>query len=160
MKLIFTITTGRTGSTYLAKALAGVDGVTSTHEPAPNFAAYMRRVQHNPQFAMQFWEQAKLPAIQAVDTPVYAEASHLACKGFIEPLLCMGVNPYLISLRRHPREIAISFLERQTIPGRTQHGLMYCRMPTDPLALPFHGWEQASDYQLGSWGQTPGHLAG
>ena len=151
-KLIFTVTAGRTGTTYLAKLLDAVEDITAFHEPNPNFVSCMRAAQNNPLLAHQFWEKAKIPTIKECRTSFYSETSHLCCKGFIEPLINIGIEaPYLIALRRPPREIAISYLERNTVPGRTSLGLMYCRMPSDPMALPFPGWELATDYQLCYW---------
>ncbi|MBI5451554.1 MAG: hypothetical protein HY940_09390 [Gammaproteobacteria bacterium] len=149
--LIFTVTSGRSGSAYLSQLLGSLPGVHSEHEPEPNFVHAMRRAQQNPAVALAFLRDHKLPAISRVTEPVYAESSHLTCKGFIEPMIQLGLRPGLIFLRRPPREVAWSLLERNTIPGRTTWGWSYLLEPRDPNVLPLLGWETLSDYQLCFW---------
>jgi hypothetical protein len=150
-RIIFTVTSGRSGSAYLSQLLQAVPGLHAEHEPEPNFAHVMRRVQHNPAIAFAFLREHKLPAIAKVAEPVYAETSHLTCKGFIEPMIQLGLRPGLIFLRRSPREVAWSLQERNTIPGRTPLGCAYLLEPRDPFVLPLIGWETLSDYQLCFW---------
>jgi len=149
--LVFTVTAGRTGTAYLEKLLGEMPGVWAGHEAQPNFVHMMRRVQSEPWAAERFWDKHKAPFIAQQAGPVYAETSHLFCKGFLELLLQRGLTPKLIGLRRHPRAVAKSFMERQCIPGRTLAGLSYCLMPGDPLTLPLPGWERAHDYELCFW---------
>ncbi len=151
MKLIFTVTPGRSGSAYLTQLLGAVPGVEAQHEPEPNFVHVMRRVQQNPAVAEVFLRECKLPALAAVTAEVYAETSHLVCKGFIEPIIRMGLRPGLIILRRPPREVAWSLFERDTVPGRSTAGFSYLLEPRDPNVLPLLGWETATDYQLCFW---------
>ncbi|MGD9763431.1 MAG: hypothetical protein AB7V27_06945 [Candidatus Binatia bacterium] len=149
--LIFTITAGRTGTTYLARLLALFPYTTSLHEPAPHFGYFLRQVQHAPELARRFWLEYKLPAIAAVSTPRYAEVSHLFCKGFVEAALDLGIVPRVVMLRRHPRRVALSWLTRGKIPGRTKLGLKIHVHPNDPGVLPLPNWSAASDYQLCFW---------
>lgn len=149
--LIFSVTAGRSGSKYLANLLDAVPGVHAEHEPEPNFVHVMRRSQHNPSIALSFLRDHKLPAISNVAEPIYAETSHLTCKGFIEPLIMLGLRPSLILLRRPPRQVAFSQLERLTVPARTQLGLTYLLEPRDPFVIPLPGWESLTDYQLCFW---------
>ena len=149
--LIFVVTPGRSGSKYLANLLGAVPGVHAEHEPEPNFVHVMRRSQHNPSSALSFLRDHKLPAISKVAEPIYAETSNLTCKGFIEPMIMLGLRPGLILLRRSPRQVAFSLLERYTVPARTQMGLTYLLDPRDPFVLPLPGWESLSDYQLCFW---------
>jgi hypothetical protein len=149
--LIFTVTPGRSGTKYLTALLASVPGIAAFHEPAPDFVRAMRRVQQNPEVAFAFLRDAKLPFIAEVDAPVYAETSHLFCKGFFEPAILMGLTPKLIILRRPPSEVAWSLLERDTIPARTPYGALYLLDPRDPAVLPLPGWERMTDYQLCFW---------
>ena len=148
-KIIFTVTPGRSGTTYLTKLLATVPDVTSLHEPAPNFYYAMRLAQEHPIAAYNFLYQYKIPAIIQCSTPVYAESSHLTCKGFIEPMIRMGLRPHLITLRRQPREVAWSFLGKKNIPTRT--GTDYVLQPSDRGVVPLLNWETLSDYQLCYW---------
>jgi hypothetical protein len=150
-QLIFTVTPGRSGSLYLSKLLAAVPSVHADHEPEPDFAEVFRRVQSDPEIACAFLRDRKLPAIEKIDCEIYAETSHLVCKGFLEPLLRLGQRPGLIILRRPPRQVAWSLLERETVPYRTELGRWYLLQPTDPFVLPLIGWEAMSDYQLCFW---------
>jgi hypothetical protein len=149
--VVFAVTAGRTGTTYLARLLAACPQTTSLHEPGPHFGYFLRQVQHAPALARQFWLEYKLPTIAAVATPRYAEVSHLFGKGFVESLLGLGVVPRVVLLRRHPRRIAASWLTRGVIPGRTKLGLKIHLHPGDPGVLPFPNWWAASDYQLCFW---------
>jgi hypothetical protein len=149
--LIFTVTPGRSGTKYLAALLAAVPGVAAFHEPGPDFVAALRRTQQDPEVAFAFWRDAKLPFIAALDTPIYAETSHMFCKGFFEPAILLGLQPKLIVLRRPPSEVAWSLLERDTVPARTPYGSLYLLDPRDPGVIPLPGWERMSDYQLCFW---------
>ncbi len=149
--LVFAVTAGRTGTTYLARLLAACPQTTSLHEPGPHFGYFLRQVQHAPALARQFWLEYKLPAIAAVATPRYAEISHLFGKGFVEALLALEIVPRVVLLRRPPRLIAASWLTRGVIPARTKLGLKIHLHPGDPGVLPFPGWWAASDYQLCYW---------
>jgi hypothetical protein len=149
--LVFTVTAGRSGTTYLARLLALLPRTTSLHEPAPNFAYFLRQAQRAPELARRFWLEYKLPHIAALPTPRYVEASHLFGKGFLDPLLDLGVLPGVVMLRRHPRLVAMSWLTRGVIPGRGKRGLKLHLHPGDPGVLAFPDWCAASDYQLCFW---------
>lgn len=150
-RTIFTVSTGRCGTDFLAKILGRLDGVHSEHEPSPDFVEVMRISQDDPSAAMQFLKDRKLPAIQSTSAPNYVETSHLFCKGFFEPLFELGVLPDVIFLSRNPRDIAKSLCRIGTIPARTENGLKYLLSPADPDVLPLDGWEQLTDYQLCYW---------
>lgn len=149
--LIFTVTPGRSGTKYLAALLASIPGVAAYHEPVPDFVSAMRRVQQDPEVAFAFWRDAKLPFIAQTDASIYAETSHLFCKGFFEAAILLGLAPKLIVLRRPPSEVAWSLLERETVPARTPYGTLYLLDPRDPGVLPMPGWERMTDYQLCFW---------
>ena len=148
-KLIFTVTAGRSGTTYLTKLLATIPDVTSLHEPDPNFFYAMRLAQEHPIVAYNFLYQYKLPAIVEYPTSVYAESSHLVCKGFIEPMIRMGLRPHLIILRRPPREVAWSFFKKGSVPTKKRGE--YLLFPSDSNVIPFPNWQELSDYQLCFW---------
>lgn len=149
--LVFTVTTGRSGSGYLQGLMATVDGVTSLHEASPDFAHVMRFAQSDRRFAYHFLAAQKFPAIVNCGSPVYFESSHLFCKGFLEPMLAFGVIPNLIVLRRTPRKVALSLLQLATVPARTWPGMQYLVCPDDMGVLPLPGWQRLSDYQLCYW---------
>ncbi|MCC6680069.1 MAG: hypothetical protein IT445_04110 [Phycisphaeraceae bacterium] len=150
-RLIFTVTTGRSGTNLLEHLLALLPDVTCVHEAAPDFADAMRCAQNDPTAAAKFWLEHKLPAIAQQAAPIYIETSHLFCKGFLEPLLEMGLRPDLIVLKRAHRDIAQSLYRIQTIPGRTDMGWKYLLYPDDPGVLAMPGWQQMHDYQLCYW---------
>tara|TARA_B100001564_G_scaffold359065_1_gene379525 strand:- start:423 stop:1223 length:801 start_codon:yes stop_codon:yes gene_type:complete len=148
-KLIFTVTTGRTGTTYLTNLFHGLPDTSSLHEPEPYFHEVMRQAQTNPYLFYTFWEK-KLNFITAQDRTVYIETSNVFSKGFLEPLLRLGYKPSLIFLNRSFRKIALSLLSRNSIPSRSKNGLIFSASPNDPYSLPLPGtgW---TDYQLCFW---------
>src|SRR5262249_10400743 len=115
------------------------------------FEHYLRRVQRNPAAASEFLLEHKLPAICRYPTKNYAELSNVFCKGFLEPMLQLGLIPSLVMLRRQPRLVALSLMERYSIPERTVYGFEFLLGPRDPGTLPLPGWRRMSDYQLTFW---------
>ena len=83
--------------------------------------------------------------------PCYAETSHLLCKGFIEPMLELGLRPHFVILERDSRSVAKSFHQLDSIPERTHLGRIYMLSPTDPCLLETPCWEDFTDYQLCYW---------
>ena len=149
--LVFTVTAGRTGTTYLTHLFALLPDITSLHEPQPSFVYFLRQAQRRPAAARRFLLDYKLPFIAGHPTPRYAETGHMLCKGFFEPLLELGIVPRIVLLRRHPRLIATSLLTRRTVPGRGKLGFKYLLHPGDPGVLPLAQWMSRSDYQLCFW---------
>ena len=94
---------------------------------------------------------AGLPAIADDKAPIYVETSHLVCKGFLEPLLKLGVLPDLIIHRRAARDIALSMLKMGTIPGKSEKGLRFYLSPDDPGVLEIDNWRELEDYQICFW---------
>ena len=153
-RLIFTITTGRSGTEYLSHALACFRDVDSRHEPKPTFGSAFRTVRSAPATAREFWLAHKLPRIAASKQPIYAETSHLVCKGFLESAVELNLQMSLLHLVRAPREVATSLWRLATIPGRTYGGVKYYLSPWDAqLALPVDlaSAERWDDYQLCFW---------
>lgn len=147
-RLIFTIAPGRSGTGYLANMLNLLPGVCSTHEPEPKFSHSMRAIQHDSNLAQEFWVKEKLPAILEFTEKIYIETSHLFCKGFLEPLLELGIIPDVVILRRPFREVAISLYKLDTIPARSDNGQKFLLCPEDPDVLPLLNWQKFNDYQL------------
>jgi len=150
-QLIHTVTAGRTGTAFLQHLFRLFPDVDSFHEEEPSYLHVMRRVQTQPAEATRFLTKFKFPVIAACKAGTVAETSHLFCKGFLEPMINAGVYPDLVLLRRNPRRIALSLLERNTIPGRTATGTDYLVCPADPNTLPLPLWEGLTDYQLCFW---------
>ncbi len=150
-RLIFAITAGRTGSVFLAKLLELIPDCSAHHEPEPAFQRFLRRVQADPRIADEFLLKYKLPFIAELPQNIYIELSNVFGKGFLGPLIHLGIVPDLIILRRAPRKIAVSYLERYSVPGRTKYGLEFLLQPDDPGVMPLPGWRKMSDYQLCFW---------
>lgn len=150
-RLVLTVTPGRSGTGYLANLLSGLSEIEATHEPPPKFSDVMRTVQHEPQAAVTFWIEGKLPAIRSSEKAVYVETSHLACKGFIEPLLDHDLVPDLIILHRDPVLVATSLYLLDTIPARTSLGDKFLLRPDDPAVAQLRGWQNLHDWALCFW---------
>ena len=150
-RLIFTVTSGRSGTALLAKLLSRVPGVVALHEPEPRFNFKLRETIADPRRAIPFLLEEKLPAIAKLNGETYVETSHLICKGFIEPLLALGLKPEFVILRRDPVQVARSLFQMNVIPGRTFDGLLVLLQPSDKGVLPLISWEAMSDYQLCFW---------
>jgi len=151
-RLIFCLTTGRTGTAYLAKMMSLLPGVSAHHEPAPPFEDWTRRAMVGKP-CDAFWRESKLPGIAqlAGDAPVYVETNHVF-KYLAESLLDLGQTADVIVLRRPSRKIALSYWRRGHYPARTQVGLRYFSAPYDARAmLPVFDWQRLSNYQLCYW---------
>jgi hypothetical protein len=152
-RLVFTVTTGRSGTELLARVLALFPGVAARHEPRPRFSSAFRAVLRHPELARDFWLEEKLPRIATTRGAVYAETSHLACKGFLEPLVELGFRPTIVHLVRPARDVATSLWRLGWIPSRTLRGTKHFLSPSDPSHLPVRElstWTP-SDWQLCYW---------
>lgn len=152
-RLIFTVTTGRSGTDFLRSIVSVLPGVSAKHEPNPNFVDVFRRIQLGvePDLARRWWVEDKLRRIAGKSAPIYFEASHVFCKGFVEPLLELGYVPRLILLSRENRNVARSMFRLGTIPTRTLRADRWYLRPDDPGVLPIDGWQRMHDYQLCYW---------
>jgi hypothetical protein len=150
-RLILTVGTGRNGTGYVSHLLHGLPGICCLHEPDPQFYTVMRAAQTDPGVAERFLLEQKLPAIRSFPEPVYFETSHLACKGFLEPLMARGVPFDLMILRRDPVLVATSLYLLGTVPARTQLGLQFLLSPADPGVLPLDNWQELHDWALCYW---------
>nr|WP_321455512.1 hypothetical protein [uncultured Cohaesibacter sp.] len=150
-QVIFTITSGRSGSDTLNQLFTAVSDTTSLHEPEPSFMTLLRPIQYDLDLASDFLRYRKLPAICDAGTSRYVETSHLYCKGYFEPTLKMGLKPSFIFLKRDPRLIASSIYRGKAIPGKTRIALKYYLSPDDNVFLELPDWQNYSDYQLCYW---------
>ena len=151
-RLIFTVTTGRSGTKYLAYLLSLIKDVHSEHEALPGFHEYFRPIVEGKYSYQKFWLEKKLPYISKLDSKIYSDVSHIACKGFLESLLDMDIKPSLIVLKRDKRDVAKSLWRLNTIPNRTESGMKYLLSPDDSDVLKIGGdISKLSDYQLCYW---------
>lgn len=151
-RLIFTLSTGRCGTGYLASVMGTIPGVTSRHEPYPYFTDIMREGRGDHSVYKKWLKDVKLPYIFSQFEGTYIESSHVFIKGFVKPILELGIIPDVIIIRRARRDIALSLLRVSAIPARTPDGIKYCFQPNDfNILLPctdFSGW---TDYQMCYW---------
>jgi hypothetical protein len=151
-RLIFTVTSGRSGSHYLTRLLHYLPGMDVFHEEMTHsYHTVLRDNQADPARGLAFLLERKLPFIEACKKPVFAETSHLICKGFLEHFLELGLLPDLILLKRDRRKIATSLYRLGTIPGRQEKALQFYLMPSDREVQSDEGWQNWSDYQLCYW---------
>ena len=149
--LIFTLSPGRCGTKYLAALLSTVPGVHVEHEGKPDFVDWARAARRDPAEARLFWEREKLPYIAGLGCDVYAETSHLFGKGFVQPLLDLGIVPDVLVIQRNHRDVALSYWRRGSIPVRTMMGNRYLLHPEVAEFHPPARWWSFSDYQLCYW---------
>jgi hypothetical protein len=149
--LVFAVASGRSGTQSLAKIFEAVPGVHATHEGTPAFQDVMRPALAEPSLARDFLLTRKLPAIAAIAEDTYVETSHVFAKGFLAPMLSLGLRPKLIFLKRDPRKIAISLERIGATPLRTPGGRDHFLSPADPAMLPVTPWADFTDYQLCYW---------
>ncbi|HEX5171546.1 MAG TPA: hypothetical protein VFW11_20350 [Cyclobacteriaceae bacterium] len=152
-KLLFSVTTGRSGTNYLSFLLSLLKDTRSEHEGKPGFHEYYRDILQGKYTFNEFWLKKKLPYIaNEIEEGYYADVSHVACKGFLEPLLELGIKPSFVLIKRNNRDVAKSLLQLNTIPLRTNLGLTYLNSPSDPGVLKLVcNYEELTDYQLCFW---------
>jgi len=152
-RLCFTVTSGRSGTKLLARLLREAGGICAEHEPAPRFNYVFRSIVDTPEAARWWLLTEKLPAIAGLvgSGNAYAELSHLTSKGFIEPMLDVGLRPAFLLISRSPRAVASSLFRIGAVPERTASGRLVLLGPSESLFLPLPGWRQLSDYQLCYW---------
>ena len=149
---LLTVTSGRSGTALLTALLRDCLGITAEHEPPPRVNFVLRSLVLAPEMAAAWLAHEKLPAMLARATgPVYAETSHLFCKGLIEPMLDLGLRPRFIILTRPAPEVARSLFQMNVIPERTGAGRLVLLGPSDPGVLPVAGADGLTDYQLCYW---------
>ncbi len=146
-----TCTPGRSGTGFLQRVFALFPDFYSAHEPdAPPLQGNLRRAVKDAEFGKRIWRQ-KFAQINAMPESGYFESSHLVNKGYIEPLLALGVKPRLIILRRNFRDVATSLLKLNTVPARSTKGRNYLLQPDDDGVWQIPGWKKLTDYQLCYW---------
>jgi len=151
-RLIFTVTSGRSGSHFLTRLLNYLPRMDVFHEEMTHsYHTVLRENQSNPEVGMAFLREKKLPFIESCKFPVFAETSHLICKGFLEHFLELELIPDLILLSRERRKIATSLYRLGTIPGRQEKALQFYLMPTDREVVSTEDWQSWTDYQLCYW---------
>lgn len=125
VKYIFSINTGRSGSTYVASLLKGFEDVEAFHENKPEcYGVDMSNYINNKASNIKALSDEKLEVINKIidnSNKVYAETSHYFIKGFgwefLKQLNQKDVGVILIY--RSPEKIAKSWIQKGTsILGR------------------------------------------
>jgi hypothetical protein len=149
--ITITCTPGRSGTGFLQHVFALFPDFYSEHESdVPRLQGHLRRAVKDAEFGKRIWRQ-KFALINAMPEAGYFESSHLVNKGYIEPLLALGVWPNLIVLRRNFRDVATSLVKLNTIPARTKKGRKFLLQPDDAGVWQIPGWKKLTDYQLCYW---------
>ncbi len=149
--IIMCVTTGRSGTNLLEKLFALADDTCALHEPEPGFQNVLPAVRQDPDLAVVFVRQYKLPFIAAQPQKNYAETNHVFGKGFFEAFLQIGIPFRTVILDRPPRAVAKSYWRLKTIPHRTKFGFDWLLDPAQAGVTAPQGWEKMSDYQLCFW---------
>lgn len=149
--IVMCLTTGRSGTNLLEKLLALAEDTCSVHEPVPEFHKVLPDVRKDPQVAIDFVRDQKLPAILATPEHNYVETSHLFGKGFYEAFLELGIPFRLIILNRDPREVAQSFWRIKSVPRRKRYGREFMFDPAQSGVIKMKNWRFKSNYQLCYW---------
>ncbi|RKR06110.1 hypothetical protein C7446_1046 [Kushneria sinocarnis] len=149
--MIFTITHGRTGTTFLTELFGLFHDTLALHEPEPNYADIFPLVKEDPRHALGFLKR-RIENINKIKQKNYIETSNVFGKSFFIPLLRLGVQPKIVLLNRNFREVAKSLYVRGSYPMRTERGRQYSSDPSFPGNLPIYLPESLSNYQLCYWG--------
>jgi len=121
-KVIFTATTGRSGSKTLAALFSTIPGCAAFHEPyPPGNGAVLRAATYGEQAILdRFYRNIKSINIHraSVGARYYVEANHLFIKTFARhAVLEFGDRLAIIHLVRAPIEVAMSMYCLQHLPG-------------------------------------------
>lgn len=147
---VFTFSTGRSGTAYLASIFG------CHHEAVPTIYQTMRKVcsTGNLDIASEYIKQTKFPAIESSwngSKSIYAETSHMLCKGFLWSLYeILGNRMKVIRLRRDKAKTVNSFLKLQKFFRYPN----YCMIATDELAInkmSKSDWDQLDLEQALGW---------
>lgn len=149
--IVMCLTTGRSGTNLLEQLLALADDTCALHEPEPAFQHVLDDVRREPNAAIAFVRDRKLPDILARPGAHYAETSHLFGKGFFEAFVALGIPFRLVILNREPRQVAKSLWRLKAVPARTKRGRDFLLDPRQAGVMKLPGWEKMSDYELCYW---------
>jgi len=120
-RLIFTATTGRSGTLTLSKVFAGVPGCCAVHEPSPVMNnEVLRAASYGDEPQLDRFYRTKLIHIMraAAGHRYYLEANHLFVKTFIgHAAREFGNRLAVVHLVRPAIDVAMSIYRLQVLPG-------------------------------------------
>lgn len=132
---VFVATTGRSGSKTLFHLCKKIPNCAAFHEPPPEMNGEILRAynQNNDQMMLKFFKDFKLPAIYkaSINQDWYVETNHTFIKCFADAAVKeFGHRLKVIHMVRDRHEVARSWLNRGSIPGKSAKG----EWLLDPLA--------------------------
>ena len=116
-RAIFCISSGRSGSNYLAELLGTAREVVSFHEPEPTMTAeYLEMVNSQPYSDTKVLRQTKAETVNPMlaalrSDKVYCETNHMFIKTFFDVVIDNIETIDVIILRRDIRQVLRSFIE-------------------------------------------------
>jgi hypothetical protein len=125
-KIIFTATTGRSGTLTLTNVFSSIADCKALHEPYPRMSGAVLTAASfgNMEYVDRVYRQIKAVHIRraAAGYKYYVETSHLFIKTFaLQALSDFGIKLNVIHLVRPPLQVAMSIYRLQDQPG-TQRG--------------------------------------
>jgi len=121
-KVVFTATTGRSGTKALAGFLSTIPDCTALHEPYPIMCGTVLRAASYGDSALAnkvYWHIKSINILRAaVGSRYYVEANHSFVKTFIQQAIAdFGKRLAVIHLVRPPIDVAMSIFRLQDYPG-------------------------------------------
>ena len=121
-KVVFTATTGRSGTKALAGFLSTIPDCTALHEPYPIMCGTVLRAASYCDSALAnkvYWHIKSINILRAaVGSRYYVEANHSFVKTFIQQAMAdFGKRLAVIHLVRPPIDVAMSIFRLQDYPG-------------------------------------------
>lgn len=154
-RIIFTLTTGRSGTALLTKLLEPLPQVHAEHEPKPLFSDAFVYLKTRSNFNVSEFCHAKLKAVHELmgKKDIYIETCHTFGKGFLEPMLEICHDLEIIILHRNPVDVAMSMYRLGDIPGRTKTGIHWYLSPSEFIAKTFltQPFTHYTEFQLCYW---------
>lgn len=165
-RLVYTVTTGRSGTVYLAELLRSNlpdENARVIHERTgyPNFGVHTPDASHLTTFnnvgnaapVREFFRR-KLELDLAEPRATFVEISHFLCKaGLVEnlDLVSSRAEVHLLALRRDPRKIAWSFINRFDF-FNTGFTWLFSLDPRYPnVIVPFEPYREFGMFGAASW---------
>ena len=131
---VFVATTGRSGSETLARVFDAAESAACFHEPEPiMYRDYPPGMDRNSYFDDLFQKKKRIRIKRsAAGKKYYVETNHQFVKNFAgQAIACFKEKVRVIHLVRDPAEVAKSFFEIASVPGKTRTGKLYLLDPGD-----------------------------
>ena len=125
----FVASTGRSGTTTLARLFEGLPSCVALHEPYPAMKSDYATdsTDDNQLHQIRFQKVKRVQVLRAAcNLDFYLETNHQFLKNFSGPAIdYFGSRLRVIHLRRDPVSVASSFYAIGSIPGKTELGSLY-----------------------------------